>query len=91
MLFKGSYIVLSVAALAEGLAFKKQQLRDLVPDRVVRRQADATCLAGNAVQTGSQNGGQDPPVDGQSVSATYVLKALNRMRANYCIETMPTL
>ncbi|KAH8594990.1 hypothetical protein B0O99DRAFT_595033 [Bisporella sp. PMI_857] len=70
MLFKGSYIVLSVAALAEGLAFKKQQLRDLVPDRVVRRQADATCLAGNAVQTGSQNGGQDPPVDGQSVSAT---------------------
>lgn len=34
--------------------------------------ATATCLNSNAVQTGSQSNGQNPPVDGQAASATWV-------------------
>ena len=32
--------------------------------------ATATCLNANAIQTGSQSDGQNPPVDGQAASAT---------------------
>jgi hypothetical protein len=32
--------------------------------------ATATCLSTNAIQTGSQSDGQNPPVDGQAASAT---------------------
>lgn len=34
--------------------------------------ATATCLNANAIQTGSQSDGQNPPVSGQAASATCV-------------------
>ena len=40
-----------------------------LPSRVLRRQNGDKCLEANAIQTGSNDDGQDPPVAGQTAAA----------------------
>jgi len=76
MLFQAATVVLSFAAIAEGLSIKHQNLDGMVLRRskTKRQAAAATCLSANAIATGSLDNGQNPPVAGQANSATYVLK-----------------
>jgi len=51
----------------------------------------ATCLNANSIATGSLDNGQDPPVAGQSNSATYVDSQPNpNQYTNECPATLPT-
>ena len=80
MLFqKVAVVVLGLAAFTEAISSREEA-------RLLRRQnrnginkagssskaaaATATCLNSNAVQTGSLSDGQNPPVSGQTASAT---------------------
>jgi hypothetical protein len=78
MLFKNlTILLLGLATLSEAVV---PPIRDNVGFALRRRDDDhkstsiskttATCLSPNALQTGSENDGQNPPVAGQSASKT---------------------
>lgn len=76
MLFSKIVSVVALVTIADALTLRGVE-RDLLPSRsfslpsrVQKRQNGAKCLEDNAVQTGSADDGQDPPVAGQTASAT---------------------
>lgn len=75
MLFAKATVVFGLVAISEALsvghAEGRLHRRGSRPARSISRRQDASqCLEANAIQTGSLDNGQDPPVDGQAESAT---------------------
>ena len=76
LLQKATLTLLGLAALSGALSIRDVGM-DIAP--ILRRSrtinktqsSETTCLAANAVQTGSESDGQQTPVAGQSPSATY--------------------
>ena len=75
MLFTKATLVLGLAIATEALSIRERHALPHRGSRVVKRQEVNTCLEANAIQTGSQSTGQDPPVDGQRESAVYVTQS----------------
>jgi len=76
MLFQKATLALpGLAALSDALSVQDVGMdMALIPRRsktINKRQAETTCLAADALQTGSESDGQQTPVAGQSPSATY--------------------
>jgi hypothetical protein len=76
LLQKATLTLLGLAALSDALSIRDVGM-DMAPilrrSRTInkRQASETTCLAANAVQTGSESDGQATPVAGQSASATY--------------------